>query len=296
MTGDAAGTHQDELAQARATIAELERENARLRQRLGDEELAIDLRRAVTLASTSGIIAAPVAPTRLLEMIVQVAADVISSRAASLFLIDQERQDLVFAVAIGPKAAAVEQFRVPLGHGVAGIVALTGQAMAVSNVQSDPRHAADISHSVGYLPESLLCVPLFYEDQVIGVLELLDKEGAPSFGPTDIDLLGLFANLAAVAIEQSRSHQHVVALIREVLSSFDGSSGNADRFSERAGALVGALEADESYRQTVDIAHLVEEIAHQGADERAAVHAILSGFATYLRNRRNPADLLGGIS
>lgn len=293
MSQDEPGSSVNALERAHATIAEQQAEIAELRRRLDEQELAVDLRRALTLVSTSGAIAMPAAPARLLEMIVQVAADVISARAASLFLIDQEQQDLVFEVAIGPKAEAVGKFRVPLGHGVAGIVALTGQAMAVSDVQSDPRHASDISRSVGYLPESILCVPLFYDDQVIGVLELLDKEGASSFGPSDIDHLGLFASLAAVAIQQSRVQGNLVALVGETLASLDDGSGDDQPLLQKTTSLAQDLESSEAYRRTIEIARLVEEIAHQGEDERAAVHAILRGFANYLRSRRDPSSLLG---
>jgi len=293
MTDDAFDQSSIDLAQARATIARQEAELTDLRKQLDEQHLAADLRRAFTLASTAGVIASPVAPARLLEMIVRVAADVIASRAASLFLIDQEQQDLVFEVAIGPKAEEVEKFRVPLGHGVAGIVALTGQAMAVSNVQSDPRHAADISQSVGYLPQTILCVPLFFNDQVIGVLELLDKEGSETFGPMDIELLGLFANLAAVAIEQSRAQTNLVGLIGEVLASFDQLAGSDPPLSQRARTYAQSIESDESYRQTVEIAHLVEEIARRGEHGRTAVRAILRGFADYLQAQRNPGATLG---
>jgi GAF domain-containing protein len=293
MSDEAIDPRSVDLAQARVTIAQQDAEMAELRRQLDEQHLAADLRRAFTLAATSGVIATPVAPGGLLEMIVRVAASVISSRAASLFLIDPEQQDLVFEVAIGPKAEEVEKVRVPLGHGVAGIVALTGQAMAVSNAQSDSRHAADISQSVGYLPETLLCVPLFANDMVIGVLELLDKEGGASFDPQDIELLGLFANLAAVAIEQSRVQTNLVALIGEVLSSFEQLSGGAPELSQRAGAFAQSMENDDAYRETVEIAHLVEEIAHRGEDERAAVRAILRGFAGYLRTQHDPGIALG---
>ncbi|MGA7670201.1 MAG: GAF domain-containing protein [Nitrolancea sp.] len=294
MDEHAANQGDEALTRAQSTIEEQRAEIDRLRRRLGEEQLADELRRVFTLAATTGIVAAPVAPTNLLRIIVQVAADVISARAGSLFLIDRDQQDLVFAVAIGPKAEEVEQFRVPLGHGVAGIVALTGQAMAVSDVQSDPRHASDISQSVGYLPQSLLCVPLFYGDEIIGVLELLDKEGdASSFGPTDIDHLGLFAGLAAVAIEQSRAHQNLGTLLGELLTPTDDGRGIQPDVAERVRGMIQSLEGDDAYRETLEIAHLIEEIAHQGESERAAVRAILRGFYEYLRAQREPASLLG---
>src|ERR687893_1907580 len=108
-------------------------------------------------------------------MIVGTAAGVFPSRSAALFLIDEEVEELVFQVALGPEAEQVKDLRVPLGHGIAGLVAVSGQPMAVSDAGSDPRQAADIAQSVGYTPGTILCVPLFYDDEIIGVLELLDR-------------------------------------------------------------------------------------------------------------------------
>ena len=105
-------TGDDELARAREEVA-------RLKRRLADERFAEDLRDALTLAAAAGAIASPVEHSRLLEMIVETAARVIPSRAASLFLIDEETEELVFEVALGSKAAEVRKFRVPLGHGIA---------------------------------------------------------------------------------------------------------------------------------------------------------------------------------
>jgi GAF domain-containing protein len=185
---------------------------------------------------------------------------------------------------------------VPLGHGIAGLVAVTGQPMAVSDAQSDPRQAADIARSVNYLPSSILCVPLFYNDQVTGVLQLLDKLNAPSFSASDMEILGIFANQAAVAIEQSHTHRNVAALIGEVLRSLQGLPEH-DRERLRAGAKEFAASVEESaaYRQALDLARLVQEIAWQGEGELRACRAILESFAEYLRQRPNPALGTGDI-
>jgi len=81
-------------------------------------------------------------------MIVETAAQVITSQAASLFLIDDEHQELVFEVALGQKASEVKKFRVPLGHGIAGHVAATGQPTATSGA-ADPRHRARLARASG---------------------------------------------------------------------------------------------------------------------------------------------------
>jgi GAF domain-containing protein len=278
----------EELAQAREEIS-------RLKRRLADERFAEDLRDALTLAAAAGAIYSPVTHSRLLEMIVETAARVIPSRAASLFLIDEEAEELVFEVALGAKANEVTKFRVPLGHGIAGLVAVSGQPMAVSDAAKDPRQAADIAQSVGYAPESILCVPLFYDDEVIGVLELLDREGAPSYNASDMEALGLFANQAAVTIEQSRVQGNLAALLGGVLGSLGGLPDHRrGNLREGAEAFVGGVEEDVGHRRALGLAALVREISHRGEEEFAACRMILEGFAGYLRSRPHPEDEAGG--
>lgn len=267
-------------------ISRQQQEIEQLRGRLADERFAQELREAFALASSVGAIGSPVSHQQLLRLIVETAADVITARAGSLFLIDRATEELVFEVATGPKADEVMKFRVPLGQGIAGFVAVTGQPMAIANVQEDPRHASDIAESIGYRPNSILCVPLMRDDQIIGVLELLDKDDGQSFNARDLELLGHFANQAAVAIEQSRNSRNLVALIGEVLGVL-GVLPPEQRpdLARRAHDFAMNIEEDSAYQQTVELARLVQEIAGYGASERVACQALLEGFAGYLRAR-----------
>ncbi|MCC6222300.1 MAG: GAF domain-containing protein [Thermoleophilia bacterium] len=266
-------------AAARATIARLEAELERLRLRAEAEPFAERLAGALSRASATGTIASPVSHARLLELIVETAADVISARAGALFLLDEEAQELVFEVALGGKAEEVKKHRVPLGSGIAGLVALSGQPLAVSDASSDPRQARDLAEAVGYTPESILCVPLVYGEETIGVLELLDKEGAPSFGAADLEALGLCARQAAVALRQSRTHESMAALVAEVMESVGEPTG------ESGTALAALAEADPASRRARELARLVHEIAAHGEDEAEACAAILRAFAGYLDSR-----------
>lgn len=280
----------------RETIARQAEEIERLRRRLAQASTAQELRAAFTQAAAAAAIASPVSHSRLIEMIVETAAHVISAQAAALFLIDEEAQELTFEVVLGGSGEAVRPFRLPLGHGIAGLVAVSGQPIAVADAQNDPRQAADIAAAVGYQPRSILCVPLWYQDQILGVLELLDKEGAASFSTADMEALGLFANLAAVAIEQSRAHQSLAALLRNVLQgAAESSPGEPPGVPERAGAFAAQLEADPAFRQALDLARLVQEITWGGENEVNACRTILRGFAEYLRTRSRPLDEWGGL-
>ena len=239
------------------------------------------LRDELTRAGLTGAIAVPLTHEQLLDRIVTTAAQVISAQAGALFLIDEEANELVFEVAIGPKAAEVRKFRVPLGHGIAGLVATSGQPIAVSDAAGNPQQARDIAESVGYVPQTIVCVPLTADDRIIGVLELLDKQGGASFTPTDIDTLTLFASLAALAIEQSQAQQNLVRLVSNALAS-------AGITTATSPAPESGLADDAAYRQSLELARLVQEIASQGETEVEACRAILQSFARYLRLRSNP--------
>ena len=272
------------------TITRQAEEIERLKRRVADDLFAEELRSALSLTASAAALSTPVPQSRLLEMIVETAAYLITSRGAALFLIDEETQELVFEVALGDKAAEVRKFRIPLGTGIAGLVAVTGQPMAISDAQSDPRQAADIAKAVDYKPDSLLCVPLFFNDQIIGVLELLDREGQPSYTPEDMEALGLFAGQAAVAIAQSRTQQRLSALLAETLAASSAlSPEQIAHLQQGADAMAARLEDDGVFQRRLSLARLTLEIAGQGEAETQACEAILRGFAEFLRSRPTSA-------
>ena len=244
----------------------------------------------MSLGASANAIAAPTTHSQLLEMIVATASRVIDSHAASLCLIDESAQELVFEVIQGEGGEKLRKIRIPLGHGIAGLVAVTGQAMAISNAGNDPRHAADVARRVGYMPGSILAVPLLYADRIIGVLELLDKNGKESFSPEDIEVLGLFANLAAIAIQQSRAQTSVTSMLVQMISAFGPASPGRQRRIEKAAASFAQGAADPEHRRALELSELIHEIVQHGESETAACRALLESFASYLRSR-----LAGGL-
>jgi signal transduction protein with GAF and PtsI domain len=280
------------FAAAQKTIEHQTREINALRQQLEQERFAQMLRKLLISVQNTEIILTPFTRAHLLEMVVTTAVEVISAHAGSLYLIDEEAQDLVFEVAIGPAAQEVKKFRVPLGHGIVGLVALSGQPMAISDTTQTEQFAIDIATSVNYIPKSILCVPLFYEDQVIGAIELLDKTGKDSFSSQDIEILGLFANIAAVAIAQSQAYQDVQA----ILNAFLGAIKEGDYqqiFSRDVAAFVDWMQTVNSAHNTArELALLVHELLLSGDQESELCKNILQGLVSSLRSRKREADLI----
>ena len=266
-----------ELAAARKTIHEQELQLAELRDRQADARFANALRELLLMTGTISTIGAPAKHNVVLDEIVETAANVMRAQAASLFVLDEERNELVFQVALGEKADNIRNFRVPLGRGIAGYVAVTGQPIAIADATQDPRFASDIGQAIGYVPKTILCVPLYLNGRVIGVLELLDKAGGTPFSSADMELLIRFANLAALALDQSRLINDLRRFFRQLLSEI----AHTDSLRQ---PLTGFADRTADYAdraQAFTLAKLVHNIGDVAGGRHLAVE-LLSSVARFL--------------
>jgi Nif-specific regulatory protein len=254
-----------------------------------DAAYARRLHAAVTRLAILSELAAPVSHNTLLELLVGTAAQVLSAQAASLLLLDRATNELVFEVALGGAAAEARKFRVPVGQGIAGWVAASGQAVARSDLAQDTRFSTDMAERIGYVPKTVLAIPLRLDEDVIGVIELFDKANGQPFTTDDMELLDQFGRAAAAAIEQSQVMGDLTRLFGFVLQHMlsDSADGEALR-AEAAGVLERSVQSDR-YRDSVQMAMLLGEIAGHGAPARQHCMQTLRSFAAFLadQDRRN---------
>lgn len=151
-------------------------------------------------AVAAGILAAESGHRELLQSIVEVARAIFGARASSIFLLDEEADELVFEAVAGEGAGSLIGRRLPSSTGIAGWVLVTRQPLVLADVEQDPRFARDVAEATGYVPKSLMAVPLLHEEEVLGVLQVLDRPQQERFSLSEMDLLGLFANQAAIAL------------------------------------------------------------------------------------------------
>ncbi len=190
-----------------------------------------DLRAAVA----AGVLGAEEAYRSLLQSIVEVARAIFGAKASSVFLLDEATDELVFEAVAGEGADTLIGKRFPSSTGVAGWVLVTRQPLVIENVTEDPRFARDAAESTGYVPKGLMSVPLLNEERALGVLSVLDRPTKSRFTLAEMDLLGLFANQAAIALdllqrarqargvlENDSADVSVVARLAEKLESLEG--------------------------------------------------------------------------
>jgi GAF domain-containing protein len=151
------------------------------------------------------IVAAGILPAeedfgRLLRAIVQVARAIFGAQGSSILLLDEASSELVFAAVASDEEQFLVGNRFPAGQGIAGWVASSRTPLVLEDVQNDPRFAREVAEKTGYVPKGLMAVPLLEEERVLGVLQVLDRPEQQRFSLREMELLGLFASQAAIAL------------------------------------------------------------------------------------------------
>src|SRR3990172_750096 len=156
-----------------------------------------DLRAAVA----AGVVGSEESFRALLAAIVEVARSIFGARPSSILLLDEATEELVFEAVVGEGEDTLLGTRFPGGKGIAGWVLATRTPLVIEDVQQDPRFAGDVAEGTGYVPSGLMAAPLLHEERALGVLEVLDRPERAHFSLQEMDLLGLFANQAAIAVD-----------------------------------------------------------------------------------------------
>lgn len=152
-------------------------------------------------AVAAGVLGADEAHRALLQATVEVARAIFGAKAASVFLLDEEADELVFEAVAGEGEGELIGMRFPAGNGIAGWVLTTGEPLVVDDLTSDTRWSRSQAESTGYVPKSMMCVPLLVDERALGVLSVLDRPTESRLRLSEIDMLGLFANQAAIALD-----------------------------------------------------------------------------------------------
>jgi GAF domain-containing protein len=168
-----------------------------------------DLRAAVA----AGVFGADDAFRALLQATVETARGIFHAKASSVFLLDETTDELVFEAVAGEGAGTLIGKRFPSSTGVAGWVLVTRQPLVVDDLTKDTRFSRDAAESTGYVPRGIMAVPLLVDDTALGVLSVLDRPVDVPFTLAEMDVLGLFGNQAAIALDLLRRARRAQAAL-----------------------------------------------------------------------------------
>jgi GAF domain-containing protein len=157
---------------------------------------------AAERAAAAGLLGGDEETSRqLLQSIVDVARTIFAAEAASIFLHDEEADELVFEAVAGRGEADLVGMRFPSSTGIAGFALVTRQPLVVDDLSNDPRFSRDRAASTGYVPDSIVATPLLHDERVLGVLSVLDRARDRPFGLAELELLSRFSTQAAIALD-----------------------------------------------------------------------------------------------
>jgi len=195
---------------------------------------------AVRLAAAERL--APTGAEPALQAIAEAGAAALHVTAASIALHDPGANSLVFCAAAGPQGEGVVGLAIATHVGIAGYVFSTGQPLAVVDVAADPRFERGTAERTGYVPRSLLAVPLVDGEGTIGVMEWLDRiDGAP-FDLADLGVATRVAAAATATARATRLEHDAEGLLRRVLAALAATADGSEPVDVEA--LVAAAGAD----------------------------------------------------
>ena len=208
----------------------------------------------------------------VLDLIMSQAKEVLDAEASSVFLIDEEENELYFVSATGTGGGRAKRVRVPWGKGIVGWVAETGETLLVPDVAKDKRFYRKVDEETDFVTKSILAVPLVVKGRVVGVAETLNKERTGGFTQDDVELFEAFARHAAVAVDNARLYSELEELfkssIRAVVFVVEAKDkytrGHTERVTKYSVMAARELALSKDEVKKVEIASLLHDIGKIG--------------------------------
>ena len=205
----------------------------------------------------------------LLKKIGAAAEKLLDSEASSIMLVTDDKKQLYFKVASGEKAKALKTMTLPIGQGIGGRVALQRKPEVVNDAQNDPRVARKFDSTSGFVTRSLLCVPMEFRGELVGVVQVLNKRSG-GYAPEHVGLLSSLAGLASIAItnaknisEQKNFFSHMMeTLVGVIETSKPGMIEHPMRSAKLACAIGRALGVEEYDYRMLYYAGILHDVGY----------------------------------
>lgn len=207
----------------------------------------------------------------LMQEIMETAKEALKAEASTLYLVDEEKQELWFEVALGEKGNLLKSIRLKIGEGsIAGLVAKEGVSLNIKDVNKDSRRS-NIAQKIDQKQKAMLTVPVKYKGKIIGVLQVINKRGGGTFTREDQEFLEGMSSQVAIALENARLYKELKELFTESILSLaeaidakdpytNGHSKRVTDYSVAIGREMGLQEEELEKLEYMAILHDVGKI------------------------------------
>src|SRR6266446_10646369 len=147
----------------------------------------------------------------ILQTIMEKMAEYFCPETWSLLMVDEQKGELYFAIAVGAAAEVLANARVKMGEGIAGWVAKHGQTLIVPDVANDPRFSRRLDEMTRWQTQSIICVPLRSRHRVLGVIQLVNVD-VKGLSDQEMFFLHALCDYAAISIENAKAVEKIQEL------------------------------------------------------------------------------------
>jgi len=140
----------------------------------------------------------------LLDEIIAASKKLLDAEAASLLLYNKEESRLYFHTVAGGTGSSIKSKALNLGEGLGGWVAEKKEPLVINDCYSDSRFNQSFDRSTGFHTRNMICVPMINKEQLVGVIQVINKKNDLPFSKEDLQLFEALAIQCAVAIENAR--------------------------------------------------------------------------------------------
>ena len=233
------------------------------------------VRQLSTLMALSTILNSTLEQKEVRKRAIEAATRLTESEVGSLLLVDEEKNELFFEVALGEKGEKVKEIRLKMGEGIAGWVAKNGEPVIIDDVQNDPRFFKGADKKSSFVTRNMICVPVKSEGKVIGVLQAINKLKGGKFTKDDLEGFISLADQVAIAIEKSRLYQELrdtffcaaEALADAIEKRDPYTGGHTKRVLQYSVAIGKYLDLKESELERLRLAAVLHDIGKIGIED-----------------------------
>lgn len=230
------------------------------------------IKRHVKLLDIGKKIASNIKLNKLMEEIVTIAKTETDAEAGSLYIVDEERQELWFQVALGEKGELLKEIRLKIGEGVSGWVAKEGVTLNIKDVNKDSRLKKEIGAKINFKQKAMLTMPIKYKEKTIAVIQLINKTDGGYFTQKDEKFIEGMCSQIAIALENAklfkRTKELFIDSIKALASAVDAkdpyTNGHSERVTEYSLAIGKEMKLSEEKLELLEYMGLLHDVGKIG--------------------------------
>ena len=209
------------------------------------------------------------------ERAIEAVDQLMECEVGSLLLLDENTRELYFEVALGEKGDTIKQIRLKPGEGIAGWVAENNKPLLINDVKRDSRHSQRADDTSKFYTRNMVCVPLVVKDQIIGVLQAINKTDERNFTEDDLSLLVSLSHQVAIAVDNARLYEELretfyqtaEALADAIEKRDPYTGGHTKRVMRYSMAVITQLSINHNDEDNLRLASILHDVGKIGVED-----------------------------